>query len=60
MLVGGDAELIVKSVMPNFHHVIPVVHCTPHATHTRENYIKKKSATAARQRKFGVEIVGKR
>jgi len=36
MLVGDDAELIEKSVMPNFLHVIPIVDCTRHATHKRK------------------------
>ncbi len=44
MLVGDDAELIEKSVMPNFLHVIPIVplvDCTRHAT--QKKIIKKKS-----------------
>ena len=48
MLVGDDAELIEKSVMPNFLHVIPIVDCTRHATQ-KKIIKKKKSATAARR-----------
>jgi hypothetical protein len=43
MLVGDDAELIEKSVMPNFLHVIPIVDCTRHAT--QKKIIKKKKVS---------------
>ena len=36
MLVGDDAELIEKSVMPNFLHVIPIVDCTRHANRQKK------------------------